>query len=588
MHLLNVTTLKLDTFYGDAVPPYVILSHTWGEGEVTFADIQNPASPTTRGRAGFDKIRRTCQQAIIDRCQYAWVDTCCIDKSSSAELTEAINSMFKWYQDSQQCYAYLSDVSEYNFVDKFPRSRWFTRGWTLQELLAPPSVTFYDQDWHHVGTRRDHAASISEITGIDINALNRVQLQGGQFSAGLGRFCVAKRMSWASRRQTTRVEDIAYCLLGIFGVNMPLLYGEGKRAFVRLQEEIIKNYDDDSILAWGLDTETRDYPDLMFHTVAEFFSEVCQTSSILASSPDDFENCHGLQHAARSPASFMMTNLGLQIELPFVAVHKPFSSHEHSSPDDVGEWIGLLSCSTGVPTQFLGIVLSTASQKGQSIANVRRIQSGYVPIIQTVLVGPRTAARAVRKKVTIIQKNERLVDWDHFYLSRLFIINESNALLGSGYSVYRASVINMEKNFPYHFHKSWDSTAKVFTLHGMYHFKGLLQFEFRFKNITLEYTFSVFIRDGNAIVRNGVYFSTLEEQNFYDLLANDSIRGDEHQGDVHRGDVHEEGDEQDVITRRVVVNVKRNEVSSSQIFEVDVDLIEDIYDTLGPSAEIEE
>jgi len=172
-----------------------------------------------------------------------WIDTCCIDKTSSAELSEAINSMFSWYQKSQVCYAYLSDVSSsandhYKAKSEFRRSNWFTRGWTLQELLAPKFVEFYDQNWVEIGTRAAMQKLLHEITGIrtfdDIGSAN-----------------VAEKMSWASRRVTTRIEDQAYCLMGLFGVNMPLLYGEGAKAFLRLQLEIWNMTNDESIFAWG-------------------------------------------------------------------------------------------------------------------------------------------------------------------------------------------------------------------------------------------------------------------------------------------------------------------------------------------------
>ncbi|KAF2648911.1 HET-domain-containing protein [Lophiostoma macrostomum CBS 122681] len=282
MHLLNVQTLKLEPHIGARVPKYAILSHTWGKEEVTFADIQNPTSPATTSLAGFDKIRKTCERAITDGYEYAWVDTCCIDKSSSAELSEAINSMFEWYCDASVCYAYLGDVSETSFEEDFPRSRWFTRGWTLQELIGPRNVRFFDQQWRQLGTKRDHVDKIADVTGIDRLALT-------SSSSFLHLHCVAKRMSWASNRETTRTEDMAYCLLGIFGVNMPLLYGEGRRAFYRLQEEILKNHSDDSILAWGLYTGYWD-PSGHVPKEARKTTDIPDFSSLLAGSPESFRS----------------------------------------------------------------------------------------------------------------------------------------------------------------------------------------------------------------------------------------------------------------------------------------------------------
>ena len=157
--------------------------------------------------------------------------------------------MFQWYKNSSVCYVYLADISRKNM--ELASSRWFTRGWTLQELIAPREVVFFDEDWREIGHRREHALLISRITGIDPNLLGEERSLSSRepIQDTSSRFCIAKRMSWVSKRKTTRVEDQAYCLLGLFNANMPLLYGEGKRAFIRLQEEIMKTSNDDSILA---------------------------------------------------------------------------------------------------------------------------------------------------------------------------------------------------------------------------------------------------------------------------------------------------------------------------------------------------
>jgi hypothetical protein len=221
---------------------FAILSHTWGAEEVTFRDL---IDGTGKSKAGYDKIRFCAQQAADDNLQYFWVDTCCIDKSSSAELQEAINSMFRWYQNAAKCYVYLSDVStrkrkasdrfsDCTWESAFRSSRWFTRGWTLQELLAPgsDSVEFFSQEGHRLGDKRTLERQIYEITGIPITAL-----QG----TPLSQFNVDDRLLWAENRQTTRGEDKAYSLFGIFDIQMPLLYGEGRdKALRRLREEIDK------------------------------------------------------------------------------------------------------------------------------------------------------------------------------------------------------------------------------------------------------------------------------------------------------------------------------------------------------------
>ena len=216
------------------IPPYAILSHTWGEDheEVDFKDL---TIGPRKIKAGYKKLRFCAEQALHDGLQYFWVDTCCIDKSNSTELSEAINSMFRWYRNAAKCYVYLSDVSTNNqsWEQAFRISRWFTRGWTLQELIAPPSVEFFCSEGKQLGDKRSLEPQLHEITGIAVQALR---------GTSLSEFRVNERMLWAKTRQTKREEDKAYSLLGIFGIHMPLIYGEGaKSAFRRLQEEIDKN-----------------------------------------------------------------------------------------------------------------------------------------------------------------------------------------------------------------------------------------------------------------------------------------------------------------------------------------------------------
>ncbi|KAG7406773.1 Vegetative incompatibility protein HET-E-1 [Fusarium oxysporum f. sp. rapae] len=242
MRLLNSTSFELVEFVGDSIPPYAILSHTWASEEVTFSYLQQREYEHLKG---FAKLKSCCAQAVQDGLEWAWIDTCCIDKSSSAELSEAINSMYLWYKNADVCYVYLYDVPPPDpFVDEhlFQNARWFTRGWCLQELIAPREVEFYAQDWTELGTKWSLKQAIFDITSIPIAVLLQKK--------HLGHFPVAQRMSWASKRNTTREEDIAYCLLGIFDINMPLLYGEGRRAFIRLQEEIMRRRVDYSIFLW--------------------------------------------------------------------------------------------------------------------------------------------------------------------------------------------------------------------------------------------------------------------------------------------------------------------------------------------------
>ena len=227
----------------EKVPDYAILSHTWGEQEVIFDNLKNlniAEDIGARSKAGWDKIRFCAQQTERDGLNHFWVDTCCIDKSNSQELQETINSMFRWYQNAKKCYVYLSDVkrntcdadsdSYQRWMPAFRESRWFTRGWTLQELLAPKSVEFFSKEGERLGDKQSLRDTIHEITGIPIEAL-----QGRPISE----FGVAERFSWAANRQTTREEDEVYCLLGIFGINLPLIYGEQRlSAMKRLLNEL--------------------------------------------------------------------------------------------------------------------------------------------------------------------------------------------------------------------------------------------------------------------------------------------------------------------------------------------------------------
>ncbi|KAE8306946.1 HET-domain-containing protein [Aspergillus transmontanensis] len=280
--------LELQEFTENELPKYAILSHRWEKEEVTFQEMIR-SDETTKSKAGYKKIERFCSRAHQDSLEYAWVDTCCVNKESSAELSEAINSMFRWYERAEKCYAYLSDAKRGNVQ----HSAWFQRGWTLQELLAPREVYFLASDWSDMGTRTTLCSLIKEITGIDESILLRHKW--------LQNFSIAKRMSWASARQTTRMEDIAYCLMGIFNVNMPLLYGEGEKAFTRLQEEIMKDSDDQTLFAWDNENISEEYP-----------------SGLLARSPADFRSCSDIvpYFFSNNGTPFALTNRGILLHLP--------------------------------------------------------------------------------------------------------------------------------------------------------------------------------------------------------------------------------------------------------------------------------
>ncbi|KAF2495194.1 HET-domain-containing protein [Lophium mytilinum] len=237
MRLLKVGDdgeLSLVEFVGSNIPRYAILSHTWGsdDQEVTLKDLtESPDRGKTK--AGYEKIRFCTSEAAKNGLPFSWVDTCCIDKLSSSDLTESINSMFRWYRDAAKCFVFLSDVSNSGSADwksAWRHSRWFTRGWTLQELVAPAKLEFFSAEGASIGIKDSMVQEIHEITGISTEAL-----QGRPLS----QFSIDERLSWAARRETKREEDSAYSLLGIFDIHMPLIYGEGRtKAFNRLRREI--------------------------------------------------------------------------------------------------------------------------------------------------------------------------------------------------------------------------------------------------------------------------------------------------------------------------------------------------------------
>jgi hypothetical protein len=373
MWLLNVKTKTLREFHGAKIPAYAILSHTWGEDEVTFRELDERPEVACQ-RAGFRKILGTCAQAADDGYRWAWVDSCCIDKRSSAELSEAINSMFRWYQQAGVCYVFLDDVVppplataslppaasrlpawssptpspmslesmmtttispppppradaspitgsgdppevDDNLADQLTKSKWFTRGWTLQELIAPKKMLFFapapapapaaadspsntnTNGWVKLGTKASLLRSIEAITGVFSEVLTN-QKSPFQFSA-------AERMSWAAKRQTTRDEDRAYCLVGLFNVSMPVLYGEGlQKAFKRLQWEIIRASPDETLFAWR--TKPRSSP---------------RQSGLLATSPSQFGSSGRVHQRALKNEAFRvhgMTNMGISMEVEII------------------------------------------------------------------------------------------------------------------------------------------------------------------------------------------------------------------------------------------------------------------------------
>lgn len=351
MWLLDVRDQTLKYSHSEKQVPggYAILSHTWGEDEVTFEEIRDlPAVKGQYGyaavkeKSGYAKINHACGQSMFYGLDYAWVDTCesctqnkledvgttnidscglgCIDKRSSAELSEAINSMFRWYAGAAICFAYLDDLDRESvdvpaIAKNFRHSRWFYRGWTLQELIAPKDVEFYGKNWYPIGDKESLLPGLSDVTGISAAVLKDRN--------NLSRFSIAQRLSWAAMRQTTRIEDEAYCLLGIFDVNLPLLYGEGRKAYQRLQEEIIRASAtiDHSILAWTLPCEW-----IVPGRVWSFDENTpVEAATLLSPSPRCFRDAHDIiSWGSPQAETFEITKTGLRITASII--HNPLSS----------------------------------------------------------------------------------------------------------------------------------------------------------------------------------------------------------------------------------------------------------------------
>ncbi|OAA65895.1 Heterokaryon incompatibility [Niveomyces insectorum RCEF 264] len=420
MRLLHAATLKFRDFPDAAIPPYAILSHTWEDKqEVTLQDM---ASPYLTDKKGYDKIATTCRLALQRGLQYAWIDTCCIDKTNNTELTESINSMFRWYQNATVCFVHLKDLDvaaitrdptrdggggqstannnnnnnnnkntpaaaadpsddaevdgrDDRFVACLRQCLWFKRGWTLQELLAPRHVEFYDTAWEPIGSKIKLAGLVAEITRIPVPAVVGEER--------LSRYSTAQRMAWASQRSTTKTEDAAYCLLGLFDVNMPLIYGEGHRAFQRLQEEIIKRTTDLTLFAWMPAPSSSPSPPLRSpsppprsstqhhrpvplrqNTVVPPPPPSPLYMPLLAASPAEFGDCHHLSQFRNDDSEFAVTNRGLRITTYLVLVPMTLSIDERASasdmpPDMIGDIGSTLGGGTGTGTGSTSISTNT-------------------------------------------------------------------------------------------------------------------------------------------------------------------------------------------------------------------------------------
>ncbi|KAH7243812.1 heterokaryon incompatibility protein-domain-containing protein [Fusarium solani] len=294
MRCINTTTFEL---HASTQPDfrergYAILSHRWGSDEILFAqfgqftrDLKN-----TKGRhvlPQLDKILGACITARKRGLEWIWIDNCCINKSDTSELSESINSMFKWYSEAVVCLTHLADVRQgvsasqtFQSLETGEMSKWFTRGWTLQELLAPKNLLFYDTDWNCLGSKLELAESIEHITGIAAHYLTGEK----DFRSA----CISAKMSWSAHRETTREEDVAYCMFGIFNLHLPVQYGEGKGAFLRLQDALISK-NDESLFAWKMPPEG---PGPAYQIIPDSAVDLGPDEwGLLAPSPKWYEHC---------------------------------------------------------------------------------------------------------------------------------------------------------------------------------------------------------------------------------------------------------------------------------------------------------
>lgn len=402
MRLLRTDTengIRLESFDDPSrIPPYAILSHRWRDNEVLYMDIL--AQGPKEGER-YAKIKGVCAVALKDGYNYVWIDTCCIDQKSSAELSESINSMFMWYRESATCYAYLYDVFETHGVESensaFRKSEWFNRGWTLQELIAPRNVIFLTKDWEIIGCKHDLAGPIEDITRIEYGIICCL--------VPLGDICVAKKMSWAANRQTTKVEDRAYSLLGIFGINMTTIYGEGKNAFIRLQHEIMNQSIDHSIFAWdSRPTHGNNDPNAQCGLLAPSPDQFANSASIVSTPYSLFSHEWDIKSFA---AEFQKTNAGIRIELPL------FSAPQQR------RYVAAIACKAADPSgsstdrHTVGVILVEyadgryARLRSATLVNADSLANqGVEPKVQRLYADDDTRASTYGDKITTVSKME--------------------------------------------------------------------------------------------------------------------------------------------------------------------------------------
>lgn len=452
MWLLNTKTEKIQFVADPELCQYAILSHTWRrEGEPTFQDYMS--LPVMSGRVAkeerlskrvnpvkeerFAKVRETCRLARARNIPYAWIDNICIDKTSSAELTEAINSMFRWYKNAAVCFAYLADLPvgrEKDLLQTLSLCHWFRRGWTLQELVAPQTVEFYDEAWNLRGDKHGLCELLSAITRIDEDVLRDSSL--------LRNIPVARRMSWASRRQCTRIEDVAYSLFGIFDIHMPLIYGEGDKAFIRLQEAIAHDSTDLSLFAWtSLDNN---YARQAHH-------------GLFARSPTDFRHCDKLLRIL-SPVTpteeYSITNKGIRLTARM---------NEGESPDGEKDFLLNLDCLDSSRQQPDGMHSIVFIRLVRTPHGFVRHWAGLPVLVSAGAVQPSTPQTIYVPKTITPRESRHLA----MRLAQRFHIDINNR---TGFA------ISYTRQYPLHL---WEPEKRAFMTDGNDRFIGILHLRFQ-------------------------------------------------------------------------------------------------------------
>ncbi|KAK8057980.1 HET-domain-containing protein [Apiospora phragmitis] len=345
MRFLNTTTFELEESSQANIHDngYAIFSHRWlAEGEVEFEDLKkhiDELRSSTHSLPGVSKIHDACVAARARGFKWLWMDTCCIDKKKSDEYATAINSMFNWYRNAKLCITFMADVKwrgsnavslgkeAFRSEKENESSAWFRRGWTLQELMASSHMEFYDMDWKCMGTKKELATALSDVTGIDKRFLTGEQ--------DLSEASIAMKMSWMFGRETGKPEDRAYSLLGLFNVKLHLAYGEGMAtAFRRLQEVILASpLMEESLFAWKMPDERAG--DQCEAVTARWEPEQW---GLLAGSPDWFKDSGDVQVDFDNDAqvrSFRMTPKGIE---------GPFRIKQRKDPE-LKAWITVLALS---------------------------------------------------------------------------------------------------------------------------------------------------------------------------------------------------------------------------------------------------